>query len=496
MNLVLPAPIAFTPLAHTNLQAGLSTSSLSSLASAHSLASSASTSASSASSPVNLSRNFTLEQILAAAQLQNQLSLAQQQQQQQAVNTVKAEMSAAAPSAANPSAAAPFTSTSSSPSSSVGSIGSLPSSPASKSLISASSQPSNDVHKRIRATKNKQKHNESESRRRDRLRTQFNALRHAAECDKKDRIAILAAATDRLKQQNVRVRQYETERELLIQQLNQANIQLSRAQLAAATQAATGVGSVVSMLAGKDGNVGDVGKLAGGAIGWLASLPCAFVGLDGKFLDCNAAFVTLTGHAIDFILSSTIFVLTPQHELTPTFMQLKRLLAGEIDSWESDRSCLTADGNALSVHMTMTVAKSRDGKPEFFTLFFVSKGDVGHGGVTANGMTGNGMTANGMSGAVNGAQQQQQQQSTLQLLQPTGMRPPTSGPMSLLTLPTTSSLSLLSSQQSSLTGHPHVSPLSHHHMAGGGLPLAALQSLPQHRVFDGFQPTYSIQQHM
>ena len=232
--------------------------------------------------------------------------------------------------------------------------------------------------------------------------------------------------------------------------------------------------------------MGDVGKFAAGAVGWLASLACAFVGLDGKFLDCNAAFVALTGHAIEFILSSTIFVLTPQHELTPTFMQLKRLLAGEIDSWESDRSCLCADGNALSVHMTMTVAKSRDGKPEFFTLFFVGKRDGGHGGVTSN----------GMASAVNGGQQQQQQQSTLQLLQPTGLRPPTSGPMSLLTLPSTSNLSMLSSQQSSMSGHPQVSPLTHHHLTTAGLPLAALQSLPQHR-FDSFPQAYSIhQQHM
>ena len=469
MNVVLPVP--FTPLAHTNLLAGLSSSSLASLASTHSFASSASTAA---SSPASLSRNFTLEQILAAAQLQSQLGLFQPGQP----FNLKAEMNVAAPSAAPPALVTQSSSTSSSPSSSVGSVGSLPSSPASKSLGSSGSQPGgSDVHKRIRATKNKQKHNESESRRRDRLRTQFNALRLASECDKKDRIAILAAATERLKQQDVRVRQYETERELLIQQLNQSNIQLNRAQLAAATSAATGAGGMVGML-GKDGNVGDVGKLAAGAVGWLASLPCAFVGLDGKFLDCNAAFVALTGHAIEFILSSTIFVLTPQHELTPTFMQLKRLLAGEIDSWESDRSCLSADGNALSVHMTMTVAKSRDGKPEFFTLFFVAK-DGAHGGVTANGM------------AANGAQQQQ---SALQLLQPTGMRPPTSGPMSLMTMPTTSNLSLLSSQQSSLTGHPHVSPLSHH-LTGTGLPLAALQSLPQHR-FDAFQPTYSLQQHM
>ena len=495
MNLVYSSPAAFTPLSHANLHAALSTSSLSSLASNHSLTSNASTSSASAAlSPALLNRNFTLEQIVAAAQLQNHLHAFQL--------PIKAEMSAMLPSsiASSLGGSMSHSSSSSSPPSSTVSVASSPSSPAGKSSSSSSSPPSgSDVHKRIRATKNKQKHNESESRRRDRLRTQFNALRNASECDKKDRIAILAAATERLKQQDARVRQYEAERELLIQQLNQANQQLNRAQLAvaAATSASAGQGGV--SLLGKDGNAGDVGKLAAGQVGWLASLPCAFVGLDGKFLDVNAAFVALTGHAIEFILSSTIFVLTPQHELTPTFMQLKRLLAGEIESWESDRSCLTADGSALPVHMTMTVAKSREGKPDFFTLFFVSKADNG---------------ANGLSVFTGGQQQQQQQQqSTLQLPQPTVLRPPTSGGMSLFSLPTTTNLSLLTSQQqSSLPGHPHVSPLSHQHLGAGGLGLATLQhsmsqqqqqqqhqqqqqQQQQHR-FDTFQPTYTMQQHM
>ena len=479
MSLVLPAPVSFMSLGG-QLHAGhLSTSSLSSLSSSQPLSASSSAASSVSSSPISRAHNYTLEQILAAAQLQNQLQA--QLSMAQPLSSTRSEQSAAVPSAAA-SVLALSTSTSnlSSPASSIGSEGSLPSSPAGISLGSSSSQPS-DVHKRIRASKNKQKHNESESRRRDRLRTQFNALRNASECDKKDRIAILAAATDRLKQQDVRVRQYETERELLIQQLNQANIQLSRAQLAAATHASAG--GLASML-GKDGNAGDVGKLAAGAVGWLASLPCAFVGLDGNFLDCNAAFVALTGHAVEFILNSTIFVLTPQHELTPTFMQLKRLLAGEIDSWESDRSCLCADGSAASVHMTMTVAKTRDGKPEFFTLFFASKTAEGAAGITQQQLT-------------SMQQHQQQQQTALQLMQPTGLRPSTSGGMGLLSLPTTSSLSLLSSQHSQLSGHPQVAPLSHNpQLSSGGLPLAALHSLqPQHR-FDAFQPAYSLQPHM
>ena len=480
MSIVLPAPVLYTPLSHANLQAGLSTSSISSIGSTRSYASTTSSSATSAAStPISQPINLTLEQIVAVAQLQKHFAL---------VQSIKPDVDMSAMTAV-PSITIPASTSTSSPSS-VASLASSPSSPAS------TSQPGSDVHKRIRATKNKQKHNESESRRRDRLRTQFNALRQASECDKKDRIAILAAATDRLKQQDVRVRQYEAERELLIQQLNQSNMQLSRAQLAVATNASAVAGGMVML--GKDGNVGDVGKLAAGQIGWLASLPCAFVGLDGKFLDCNAAFVALTGHAVEFILSSTIFVLTPQHELTPTFMQLKRLLACEIDSWESDRSCLCADGSAMQVHMTMTVAKSRDGKPEFFTLFFVHKDAAS----TANGL----VVANGQQQQQQQQhqqqqqqqhqqhQQQQQQQSTLQLLQPTGLRPQTSGPMGLITLPSTTNLSMLTSQQqSAMSGHPHVSPLSHHHLGAAGLGLATLQSMPQHR-FESFQPTYSMQQ--
>jgi hypothetical protein len=57
--------------------------------------------------------------------------------------------------------------------------------------------------------KDKQKHNESESKRRSRLRKQFMELRDAAHCMKKDRFSILNHALERFGLLEERIAQLE-----------------------------------------------------------------------------------------------------------------------------------------------------------------------------------------------------------------------------------------------------------------------------------------------
>ena len=360
---------------------------------------------------------------------------------------------------------------------------------------SSSSTP-HDPHKRIRASKNKQKHNESESRRRDRLRTQFMALRAASECDKKDRIAILSSATERLRAQELRVRQYEQEREMLIAQLNAANLHnIARPQpLSLPGMKKEGFGG------GGGGSGGDavesIGKLLSGQYPFLAHLPCAFIGLDGKFLDLNSAFLHLTSYTPDYLLSSTIFAITPQHELTPTFFQLKRLLAGELDCWETDRTCLIADGSMLPVHLTMTVTKSAQGKPEYFTCFFVTK----EGAQASNNSAGGAQVQqthhqqqSGMTSQL-GLQMSQQQLAGVgqQMMGSTNNmaglgQVVLTNPSQLTSLPSANSLQLLSSSSSQHPQHPHAAL---HQLSGMQMPMQAVQ-----QRFDTFS-SFPLQQHM
>jgi PAS domain S-box-containing protein len=161
---------------------------------------------------------------------------------------------------------------------------------------------------------------------------------------------------------------YEQEREMLIAQLNADNV-LMRQQLSLP----------FSLTKEEMDSTESIGKLLMGGFPFLSHLPCAFIGLDGQFLDMNSAFLRLTSYSPEFLLQSTMFAITPQHEKAQTAVQLRQLWGGEMDCWESDGSCLVADGTSLPVHLTVTVTK-KQGKPEYFTCFFVRKEGVGVGG--------------------------------------------------------------------------------------------------------------------
>ena len=64
--------------------------------------------------------------------------------------------------------------------------------------------------------------NEDEHRRRVRLREKFSELKQVINCNKKDRFNILEAAIDAIKQATFKIRELETEKVQLHEQLEQA----------------------------------------------------------------------------------------------------------------------------------------------------------------------------------------------------------------------------------------------------------------------------------
>jgi PAS domain S-box-containing protein len=240
-----------------------------------------------------------------------------------------------------------------------------------KAIKSDNSSPFYSANTSKSKGKNKQKHNESESRRRDRMRNRFNELRIASDCEKKDRIAILDHATQRFDYLKSKIRDFETQQQLLAQQLNlgfQGNVAATMNKIQQHQQQFKRLGN--------EGGEGEIpsGLLTGSQFNYLATLPTAFIGLDGKFHSFNPAFVQLSNYSVDQLLNITIFSLTHPNDLLTTFAQLKKLLSGEAASWENDRNLLTADGTIVSCHLTMATTKSSNtNKPLFFTCFFCPK---------------------------------------------------------------------------------------------------------------------------
>ena len=283
--------------------------------------------------------------------------------------------------------------------------------------------------------KDKQKHNESESRRRSRLRGQFMELRTAAKCSKKDRFSILNHALERFAYLEDRIQQLEKARGIraVTGEAGEGDGGSTKAEGGAVGMetGTAGGGSVVgspNSSFSAPGSVHRTVSAAGGSIPTkaadgsangnypssfhsydssasstsntnnnnnggsltatsantklisdplsnypvLACLPTCFIALDGKFKDTNTAFCQLLGYNRDSLLQTTLFTVTHPNELMSTFAQLKRLLGGEVDCWEGPKLLVRADGSVLSVHMTITCAK-KYGKPDLYVGFFVPK---------------------------------------------------------------------------------------------------------------------------
>ena len=293
--------------------------------------------------------------------------------------------------------------------------------PSSSSFVPSGANKTKGGYRKV-IRKDKQKHNESESRRRSRLRGQFMELRTAAKCSKKDRFSILNHALERFAYLEERVQQLEKSRGIrsLLSGMGagggdggdadsgkedgdgadgsgtvvgganssfsapSSNRNASNATTAAPTKdnSANG-GSYTSSFHSYDANNNTAGPtvvnapvkvLADPLTNYpiLACLPSCFIALDGKFKDTNTAFCHLLGYNRDSLLQTTLFTVTHPNELMSTFAQLKRLLGGEVDCWEGPKLLVRGDGSVLSVHMTITCAK-KYGKPEQYVGFFVPK---------------------------------------------------------------------------------------------------------------------------
>jgi len=193
----------------------------------------------------------------------------------------------------------------------------------------------------VKKPKNRAKHNESESKRRSRLRDKFFQLRDAAHSNKKDRFNILTTAIEKLQT-------FESK----LQHLQSENRQLK------------------AQLGPKSSGSSNSFALAGSS--FLGNLAVAQIALDGKFRECNEAFADLIGLDKNNLSAASLFSLTPQTEMITTFSTMKKLLTGELKAWETDRKVLDSRGELISVHMTLSIATVQ-GKPSYYVCIMVPK---------------------------------------------------------------------------------------------------------------------------
>ncbi len=98
----------------------------------------------------------------------------------------------------------------------------------------------------------------------------------------------------------------------------------------------------------------------------LAAVGIAHVALDGRFVRVNAKLCETTGHFPSELQKLTIGDVTHPEDRELEQADLRSLLEGKISSYAVEKRFIHRDGNAVWVHMAVSLAREENGSPKYF----------------------------------------------------------------------------------------------------------------------------------
>lgn len=98
----------------------------------------------------------------------------------------------------------------------------------------------------------------------------------------------------------------------------------------------------------------------------FAAIGMALVGLDGRWLKVNDALARLLGYRREELLQSNFQSITHTDDLAADLALVRRLLDGEIPSYELEKRYVHKEGRTIHALLTVTLVRSPDGAPRFF----------------------------------------------------------------------------------------------------------------------------------
>jgi PAS domain S-box-containing protein len=95
-----------------------------------------------------------------------------------------------------------------------------------------------------------------------------------------------------------------------------------------------------------------------------AALGVAIADGEGRFQECNPAFCRIVGYDHDELLSLTFAEIVHPDDREANLVQLQRLQAGVVSSFEIENRYLRGDGTAVWVHKLVSVVPDAAGRPQ------------------------------------------------------------------------------------------------------------------------------------
>ncbi len=97
-----------------------------------------------------------------------------------------------------------------------------------------------------------------------------------------------------------------------------------------------------------------------------AAVGIALVAPDGRWLRVNRKLCGIVGYSQAELLSKTFQDITHPDDLDADLAQVRRMLAGEIDTYAMEKRYLRKDGGAVWINLTASLVMRADGAPDYF----------------------------------------------------------------------------------------------------------------------------------
>jgi PAS domain S-box-containing protein len=97
-----------------------------------------------------------------------------------------------------------------------------------------------------------------------------------------------------------------------------------------------------------------------------AAVGIAHVGLDGRWLRVNRKLCDIVGYQPSELLALTFQDITHPDDLEADLAQVRRLLAGEIETYSMEKRYFHKDRSVLWINLTVSLVRTPEGQPKYF----------------------------------------------------------------------------------------------------------------------------------
>ncbi|HET7535695.1 MAG TPA: PAS domain S-box protein, partial [Candidatus Didemnitutus sp.] len=97
-----------------------------------------------------------------------------------------------------------------------------------------------------------------------------------------------------------------------------------------------------------------------------SAIGMALVALDGTWMEVNNVLCRITGYAREVLLTTTFQAITHPDDLAADLEAARRLIAGEISTYSSEKRYIHKDGHVVWVQLNVSMARDNHGEPVNF----------------------------------------------------------------------------------------------------------------------------------